>query len=124
VTLSLRGTAAGVGKIGFTPPIVQIGTVVGSSVIQAITVSNTGTGPVSIRGIHLVPVSFGSFVIAGNGCANATLAPGGSCQVTVQFFPAGLFFFGPPAVAQLVVDSNLQAPTVLTMNGTLRSNGG
>ena len=55
----------------------------GSSAAKTVTVSNTGSTPVSISGISL-PTGYS---LGTNSCANATLAPAQQCQTAVFFSP-------------------------------------
>ena len=60
-----------------------------SSVIKSLTVKNSGTGPVTITS---VAVTTGSpeYLIIGNGCTNAVLAPNASCQIDLVFTPSAV----------------------------------
>jgi len=60
-----------------------------SSSILFLTVRNTGTGPVVVSSVD-VTTGFPEYVIIANTCENATLAPGGTCQVDLVFAPQAL----------------------------------
>ncbi len=56
-----------------------------TSASQAVTVTNTGAADLTVTGVTVTGANASDFA-ATNGCA--TVAPGGSCQVTVTFTPA------------------------------------
>jgi len=55
------------------------------SATQTVTVSNTGTGPLTITGISIGGVNYAQFVQSNN--CPSTLNPGASCTVGVRFAP-------------------------------------
>jgi len=54
---------------------------------QLVTGRNTGTAPVTVRGVTAQGPAAGDVVLAAGSCARVTLAPGGSCVVSVSFRP-------------------------------------
>jgi hypothetical protein len=58
---------------------------------RTVTVTNSGqaSSVLRITGVTVSGARAREFVISGNGCAGATLAPGGQCVVTVTFTPQG-----------------------------------
>jgi uncharacterized protein YjiK len=57
---------------------------------QWVTVANTGTGAAEITGVRIEEAnheSAGDFILGADHCTEATLNPGGSCEVMVRFAP-------------------------------------
>jgi Bacterial Ig-like domain (group 3) len=61
-----------------------------SSPAQQITLTNTGTDPLSLSSIALVGANASDYIISGNKCkfSPATLAPAASCTFGVSFHPS------------------------------------
>jgi len=53
---------------------------------KAVLLQNAGTAGLSVASVTLTGTNPGDFILANNGCS--TLAPGGTCSITVQFKPA------------------------------------
>jgi Ca2+-binding RTX toxin-like protein len=83
-----------------------------SSAAQAITVTNSGTQDLIVDGASLTGFDAAQFSLT-NGCA--TVVPGGSCSVTVQFNPTTL---GDKTVSVDIVHNASGSPTSVTANGT------
>ena len=54
---------------------------------KAVLLQNAGTASMTFGNIDITGVNAADFAIASNGCS--TLAPGGTCSITVQFKPSG-----------------------------------
>jgi uncharacterized repeat protein (TIGR01451 family) len=105
-TVALTGT--GVAPIITVTPgslafgTVPIGTISGP---QNVTVTNSGTSGLSVTGATIS----GPFAIAADGCSGGSaIAPGGSCQIGVQFAPAST----GPASGTLIIKSDGGTATV------------
>lgn len=61
-----------------------------SSVVQTVTVSNTGAAALQLSSITLGGTNAGDFALAGNCAAGASIAAGGSCSLGVSFAPTAL----------------------------------
>ena len=55
--------------------------------VRTVTVQSTGTGPLTIAGVSLAGTDASQFLITGNFCTGAVLAPGGTCSVNVVSMP-------------------------------------
>jgi hypothetical protein len=86
VALSGTGTAP---QAGVTPPSIDFGVqeVGGSSAPQLVTLSNPGTADLHVTGLTVTGTNAGDFTTSGDTCTGATVAPGGSCVVSVTFAP-------------------------------------
>ena len=100
VLLSPTSLDFGLSPVGSTTPA------------QALTLQNTGTAPLAISSI----IPSGDFASATD-CptAPATLAPGGSCSMSVTFTPAAA---GPRAGTVTITDDATGTPHVVTLSGT------
>ncbi|MFN0121471.1 MAG: choice-of-anchor D domain-containing protein [Blastocatellia bacterium] len=85
--VALSGSGATQPRLSFSPPALRFSGQVNSRRLSALslTISNQGTGPLTISDIGLREQVH--FLLAGQGCMGATLAPGQSCEVRVQFQP-------------------------------------
>ena len=90
ISVGLTGT--GIARdttLTFTPaPLVfaeRLG--LSTSPAQAVTVTNTGTVPVTVNGVSIENDPAGDFAISASTCTGTTLAPGDTCQVSVTFTP-------------------------------------
>jgi hypothetical protein len=84
ISLALQASvSAGIPVIGVNPVNLGFGTVaLGSSSIQTVTISNTGTAPLAIASVSVGGVA-GFTVLSYTG----SILPGGSAQVLIQFAP-------------------------------------
>ncbi len=90
-----------------TPTQTDFGDVaIGSSVSQAVTISNRGDFPLQIQQAFLVSGTPGTFPVTGDRCTGQTVAPGSSCQFTVNFQPTIEGFRN----GSVIVISNTPAP--------------
>ena len=79
------------------------------------TFTNIGDQPAHVASATLTGVSDDEFMISGNDCTGATIAPGQSCSVRMRFFP---FAEGPAAASLRVVSDATSSPNVLALTGT------
>ncbi len=112
----LTGTGIGVPVAGVTPASLTFSGAVGvATAAQTVTVSNTGTGPLTITSIVIGganPTDFGETTTCG-----ATVAVGANCTISVTFTAAAAGAF----TANLhVIDNsgNTGATQTVTLNGT------
>jgi hypothetical protein len=97
---ALSATVVGVAQAVLSPTSLNFGTVnVGSSVSQTVTLSNPGTGPLSITGFPAP--SAAQFFLANSNCPSS-LAPGASCTGTIVFTPTAI---APVSGTEAVSDS-------------------
>ncbi len=93
------------GGLAINPASLDFGTLtVGSSAIRTVTLTNSGTVPVTFS-----PTSIGGagFTIAGNSCGSGTLDPNQSCQIGVLFAPTAAS--GVPQTGTLTITSTASA---------------
>jgi 3',5'-cyclic AMP phosphodiesterase CpdA len=85
---------------------------------QAIAVTNGGDAPLVISDAAIRPVTgspAGEFLLADNGCKDATVAPGATCTVLVRFAPSVV---DVTRKAELVLSANTADPqTVVALSG-------
>jgi len=99
-TVALTGTGVAP-VIGVTPGSLAFGTVpIGTvSSAQNVTVTNSGTSGLHVTGA----TASGPFAVSADGCSGGgAVAPGDSCQIGVQFAPAGT----GPASGTLTISSD------------------
>ncbi len=82
-----------------------------TSAVQTVTFTNTGTGSITVPPINLAGPNPGDFLIQTDGCSNATLSAGQSCQISVVARPQ----LQGPRNAQLSVGPALNNPDVVTL---------
>jgi hypothetical protein len=81
---------------------------------QALSIANSGTGPLTVSSIALGGPNAADFAIANNGCMGTSVAPNGSCAVQITFTPTA----AGARNAVLTIASNApQAPPV-TLSGS------
>jgi hypothetical protein len=81
------GAAPTTARVSVFPSTVSFGTRrVGSVQSQSVTVQNTGDATLHVRWVNLSDFS-GSYSLAFNSCAGATVPPGQSCQFSIEFRP-------------------------------------
>lgn len=112
VGLSQVGVAALSGASGTFPDTV-IGTV---SPAQTVHVTNTGSAPLNVGRATLSGPDAGEFAITGSTCDGTFVPPGGSCEVSLYFAPAGT---GAYTGASLVITSDSgTTPDTVPLSGT------
>ena len=86
-----------------------------TSAAQTVTVTNTGTVPVTINGVGPENDATADFAVVASTCTGATLAPGASCQVSVTFTPHAP---GARTASLRFDDSGLGSPHRVSLAGT------
>jgi Tol biopolymer transport system component len=85
---------------------------------KSVTVTNTGTAPLTVTGVALVgnaPTSFPSdYTITGNTCVGAPIAPAATCQVTLRFAPQAV---GPRPSTLQFTDNAQPGPQTVALTG-------
>lgn len=101
--------------VGLSASSLDFGIVTNSATItRTLTISNTGNGPLQLGAIGLSGAA--SFTIVTNPCANAILAPGGSCNVVLRFTPTTA---GPQAATLQIPSDAANSPTNVALSGSL-----
>ncbi|WP_266158105.1 beta strand repeat-containing protein [Dyella silvatica] len=122
-SIYLSLSAAPAGTLSWSPASYNFGTL--TSTANSFTpnaqfsLTNTGSAPVTIKGISISPG--GEFVLNGDYCTG-TLAPGAQCQVFAYFTPSNQ----PPGVftgSLIATDSALNSPQTLALSGTGSASG-
>src|SRR5262249_13113390 len=113
VSLSGTGTApiAGVAPAALTYASQPAGT---TSAPQSVTVSNTGTGPLTVG----IPAITGSFAISANTCT-VDVAAGGACSISVTFTPAATAVAGTLTGTLSIPNSSATTPLTVSLSGTV-----
>jgi hypothetical protein len=101
-TVSLSGAGVGVPAAGISPPSITFAAqpLNSTSPVQAVTLGNTGTGPLSIASIAFGGANPGDFAQINN--CGSSLAAASSCTIDVTFTPAAV----GSASATLIVTDN------------------
>ena len=129
VSLTGNGVATSVPNIGVSPASVDFGRIdVGNPSTREVTLSNAGSANLAVSGIALSGSAAYSQDLSGGsnpcGSATPTIAPAGSCTITVTFAPQA---DGGPFGATVTVSSNdpdtPNAAVPLTGTGFLDSDG-
>lgn len=118
VVSNLSGTGIAVGQLKIEPSVSQFGNVVvgQTSTAATFTITNTGGSPTGVLTSALSGANPSEFplVVAGNSCANSSLAAGASCTISVQFAP-----MSPGAkAASLTVAGTPGGATAASLSGT------
>jgi DNA-binding beta-propeller fold protein YncE len=91
-----------------------------SSAPQTVTVTNTGTAPLTIAGTAITGPNAGDFSLSDDGCAGATVPAGGTCSASVSFRPAAA---GTLSAQLAFTDNASGSPQTLTLHGTGATTG-
>ncbi|HTU31181.1 MAG TPA: choice-of-anchor D domain-containing protein [Solirubrobacteraceae bacterium] len=85
----VASAAVGPGTAGLSTGTLSFGdTAVGAqTVIQTVTVTDTGPGALNVSGWTLSGAAGASFMVEGDTCSGSTLSPGASCTLGVTFAP-------------------------------------
>lgn len=113
VDVSGTGTPAPAGVLDLASttggfPNVQVG----QTGTQTVTIGNTGNAPFSFTTAPAISGGDGKFTLAST--CGASVAPGQTCTLTVTFAPTDT----TPTTGYLNFDTNVSAPTSLSLNGT------
>jgi hypothetical protein len=85
----------------------------GTGAAQIITVKNTGNANLVVSGVTISGVDAASYSVASTTCA--TVNPGASCTVTVQFAPTT---FGAKSASVSIAHNAVGSPSAVTLSGT------
>jgi hypothetical protein len=85
-----------------------------TSASKQVTVTNTGTAPLSISSVALAGANPGDYLITSDGCGGQTLAPGGSCTVSSAFRPTAS---GPRTASLRFTDNAPGSPHSVALSG-------
>jgi hypothetical protein len=80
---------------------------------QTVSVTNLGNATLHIGGVYISGDA--DFFLQSDGCTNATLQNGNSCQVQVSFAPS---FVGPGSATLNVIDNTSPTGTTVPLSGT------
>ena len=112
--VSLTGTgaapSAGVSPASLTFASQSVGT---SSTAQSVTLSNTGSAPLSITGLAIAGTNPGDFTQSNN--CGTSVAAGGSCTISVTFKPSAA---GTRTAGIIVTDNASGSPQSVSLAGT------
>jgi FG-GAP repeat protein len=90
-----------------------------ASAPQAFTLTNSGTGPLTVGDVELTGADAASFDVVADGCKGTTVAEGEACAVSVAFAPASAGY----RRAALTIESDAAATTVARLEGRGRGTG-
>jgi Abnormal spindle-like microcephaly-assoc'd, ASPM-SPD-2-Hydin len=112
--VSLTGTGTSP-NMAIAPTTVAFGslTIGKLGATQPVTVSNTGSGPLTVSTVKVAGANPGSFAITADACAAATVAAGHSCTITLQYTPK----LTGTLAGTLTVNSSV-APATVTLGGS------
>jgi sugar lactone lactonase YvrE len=120
--VTLTGTAVnGSATVTVSPTSLTFAsqTVNSTSPAQNVTVTNTGTGPVTFTGFSITGQSSGSFALATSGSSpcnpTGTLAANASCAIGVTFTPTTV---GEIVATLSIADTAAGSPQLVSLNGT------
>jgi hypothetical protein len=87
-------------------------------VSRTIAIRSTGNAPLVIGAgaVSILGVDANNFSVTANGCNNVSLAPGGSCNITVRFRARGAA--GAKNATLRVVSNGVNSPTNVGLTGT------
>ncbi len=109
VVASLSATNLAFGNaLVSTPQIVA-----NETAAQTVTLTNTGTGPMTITNIALTGTNNASFVTSNN--CPASLAAGANCAIRLRFYPQAT---GSASAALTITDNAVASPQSITLTGT------
>lgn len=87
----------------------------GTTTSQTVTLSNTGTGPLSVTSASLVGTNQADFIRVSDACTGASVAPGSSCTVSVAFSPTAR---GARSATLRFTDNAAGSPRAVSLSGT------
>lgn len=88
-----------------------------TSEAKTVTASSTGASDLVVSSSSVSGANASEFRITSDSCTGASLAPGGTCELTVTFSPSLLAVHGSTRRATLTIESNA-APVSVAMEGT------
>lgn len=112
LTVALSATTSTAG-IALSDPGAFGPTTVGEPTTRVVTVTSTGELPLEVSGVTFSGTNANQFSVAGNDCAVAATASGGTCDITVRFLPTT----AGAKTATLNVASNAGSPASVQLAG-------
>jgi hypothetical protein len=110
-SVALSGTGLTPAAVSLSPSTLAFpGTLIGATVTQTVTVTNTGGGSMNIGSLSYP----NPFSVPSQNCVG-TLAGGASCQITVAFQPTAR---GPVSGVLQIMDTASGSPHSVSLNGT------
>jgi Ca2+-binding RTX toxin-like protein len=82
---------------------------------RTVTVSNTGTAPLSVSGLSLTGANAADFAISSTTCLSGAVAAGGNCTINVTFTPSAA---GTRSASLLIADNAGGSPQSMPLTGT------
>jgi uncharacterized protein (TIGR03437 family) len=110
---SLAALAEGIPELALSPGSLSFGTIAQSDA-QTITLTNSGSAPVTINSVLLAGINSGDFSIPG-ACAGASISPAQNCRLTVTFTPTAQ---GSRTAAILITANVPGSPILVPLSGT------
>lgn len=105
-------TPPGAPSVGFSSNPLAFGAVpIGTTTSQSVTVTNTGTAPLTISQIN----AGGDYSAPTDDCVGTEIASGGTCSITVDFTPS---FGGTDNGSIQLVDNTATSPDALPVTGS------
>ena len=104
--------ATSLSSVSLTFSAQNVGT---TSTAQTETVTNTGTASLSISTVALGGANAGDFAKSSDTCTGATVAPAGTCEVTLTFTPSAA---GSRSASLSFADNAASSPQQVTLSGT------
>jgi Ca2+-binding RTX toxin-like protein len=82
---------------------------------RTVTVSNTGTAPLSVSGLSLTGANAADFAISSTTCLSGAVAAGGNCTINITFTPSAA---GTRSASLLIADNAGGSPQSMPLTGT------
>ena len=100
-----------------TPSALNFGnqTTGSSSATLAATLRNSGSANLAVSGVMLAGANAADFTVVSDGCTTGTLAPGGTCGVSLRFTPAAT---GVRSASLKFSDNAPDSPQAIALSGT------
>src|SRR5208283_1407286 len=115
-TVSLSGTGIAPAVSLSVPSLSFVNQLVGTtSAGQAETVTNNGTGNLSISTVTIGGTNASNFAKSADTCSGATVTPNSTCTVSVTFTPSAT---GSLSASLNFTDNASNSPQVVNMTGT------
>lgn len=84
------------------------------SAAQTVTVANSGNAPLTVASAALQGANPADFAITADACTGASVAPAGTCSISLDFGPAAA---GARAASLLITDSAIGSPHAVALGG-------
>jgi hypothetical protein len=112
LTFSITAPAVTLSAAGLTFAGQPVGT---TSAAQTVTVTNSGTATLDISTMSLAGANAADFAKTVDGCSGMSVAPSGTCSVSVVFTPAAT---GPRSATLSITDNAADNPQTVSFSGT------